>query len=313
MLARIALAAVLGFTVALVGCSHKGPLKFEKPPVRVVCTTTIVADVVKRVGGDRVEVESLMGPGVDPHQYIATPGDKAKFERAHIVFYNGLHLEGKMVDLFEKNKESYRAFAITRDLPEASLRSVEIDGGSHDPHVWFDVLLWMQTLNVVRDELAALDPDGAEHYRANAEAYRAELAALHDEITEVLNRVPKERRFLVTSHDAFGYFGDRYRFEVHGLQGVSTASEAGTRDTKALSDLLGRNKIPAVFTETSVPEDGLKSVLETCRKDWKHEVKLIGDGDALYSDALGEPGSPGGTYPGMIRHNAKVIVDALGK
>jgi manganese/zinc/iron transport system substrate-binding protein len=260
-----------------------------------------------------VEIETLMGPGVDPHKYLPTAGDKAKLEHAHLVFFNGLHLEGKMVDTFEKGKDRYRAYAVTRDLDHARLRKAEIDGGEHDPHVWFDVKLWMQTVNVVRDELTSLDPDGGDTYRANALAYLTELEALDAEVREVLNRVPKEKRILVTSHDAFGYFGRAYGFEVRGLQGVSTASETGTKDTKELADLLGKNRIPAVFTETSVPPEGLKSVLETCRKDWKHEVTLIGGDDALYSDALGEPNSPGGTYPGMIRHNTKVITEALSK
>ena len=309
----LALFGVIGLALGLVGCSSSGPPKFEGPPVRVVCTTTIVADVVQRVGGDRVEVEALMGPGVDPHKYVATAGDKAKLERAHLVLFNGLHLEGKMVDTFEKGKDRYRAFAVTSRIDHAQLRKAEIDGGEHDPHVWFDVKLWSQTVAVVRDELAALDPAGADGYRGRADAYLAELAALDAEVRETLNRVPKEKRVLVTSHDAFGYFGRAYGFEVRGLQGVSTASETGTRDTKELADLLGKNKIPAVFTETSVPPEGLKAVLDACRKDWGHEVRLVGGDDALYSDALGAPGSPGGTYPGMIRHNAGVIVNALSR
>jgi manganese/zinc/iron transport system substrate-binding protein len=307
----VALATGAGF--ALTGCSSSdGPPPFEGPPVRVVCTTTIVADVVQRVGGDRVTVQPLMGPGVDPHRYLPTAGDKAKLEQAHLVFFNGLHLEGKMVDTFEKAKGRYRAFAVTRDIDRTELRPAEVDGsGEFDPHVWFDARLWMKTVGVVRNELTALDAAGAEVYARNAEAYLKELDVLDTEIRKKLDTVPKEKRVLVTSHDAFGYFGRAYGFEVRGLQGVSTASETGTRDRQDLAAFLGTNRIPAVFTETSVPPDGLKAVLDTVRSDWKHEVKLVGGDDALYSDALGKPTEPGGTYPGMIRHNVEVIVGAL--
>jgi len=306
----IAATVVVGF----VGCSGGGPPKFEGPPVRVVCTTTIVADAVGRVGGDRVTVQTLMGPGVDPHRYLPSAGDRGRLEAAHLVFFNGLHLEGKMTDTFEKSRGRIRGFPVARDIPVASLRPAEPGSETQfDPHVWFDVKLWASAVGCVRDELAALDPAGAETYRANAAAYLAELAALDAEVRTIADRLPKARRVLVTSHDAFGYFGRAYGFEVRGLQGVSTASETGTPDRQQLADFLGRNKIPAVFTETSVPSEGLRAVLDTCRKDWKHEVRLVGGDDALYSDALGEPGTPGGTYAGMIRHNIVVIVDALSK
>jgi manganese/zinc/iron transport system substrate-binding protein len=297
----------------LTGCSTSDTATpYDGGPVRVVCTTTLVADVVQRVGGERVSVQTLMGPGVDPHRYQPSAGDRAKLEQAHLVLFNGLHLEGKMVDTFEKAKGRYRAFAVTRDFAPSELRRAEIDGGGEfDPHVWFDVRLWMKTVSVVRDELTALDGAGSAVYARNAEAYLKELDALDREVREKLNTVPKEKRVLVTSHDAFGYFGRAYGFEVRGLQGVSTASETGTRDRQELAAFLGKNRIPAVFTETSVPPDGLKAVLDTVRSDWKHEVKLVGGDDALYSDALGQPGEPGGTYPGMIRHNVDVIVGAL--
>jgi manganese/zinc/iron transport system substrate-binding protein len=305
-------AGALGF--GLVGCNgSSGPPKFEGPPVKVTCTTTIVADVVQRVGGDRVKVETLMGAGIDPHKYIAEIGDRKKLDAAHLVFFNGLHLEGKMTDLFEKNRDRWRAHAVTKSIDHAKLISADVDGGEHDPHVWFDVQLWTSTVGTVRDTLAELDPAGAELYKKNAAAYLKELADLDAEIRKKLDTVPKEKRVLVTSHDAFGYFGRAYGFEVIGLQGVSTASEAGTAQRDRLANTIGQRKIPAVFTETSVPDDSLKAVLDDVRKKYKHEVKLVGGDDALYSDALGEPNSPGGTYPGMIRHNANVIVEALTK
>jgi manganese/zinc/iron transport system substrate-binding protein len=302
------------FGLGLTGCNgSSGPPKFEGPPVKVTCTTTIVADVVQRVGGDRVKVETLMGAGIDPHKYIAEIGDRKKLDAAHLVFFNGLHLEGKMTDLFEKNRDRWRAHAVTKSIDHAKLISADVDGGEHDPHVWFDVQLWTSTVGTVRDVLSELDPAGAELYKKNAAAYLKELADLDAEIRKKLDTVPKEKRVLVTSHDAFGYFGRAYGFEVIGLQGVSTASEAGTAQRDRLANTIGQRKIPAVFTETSVPDDSLKAVLDDVRKKYKHEVKLVGGDDALYSDALGEPNSPGGTYPGMIRHNANVIVEALTK
>lgn len=303
-------AVALGF--AFTGCSSSGPPAFTGPPVRALCTTTIVADAVQRVGGDRVTVETLMPAGEDPHRYTPTAGDRAKLEQAHLVFFNGLHLEGKMADIFEKSRDRIRGIAVTRTIDPAVLRPAVVDGaGEHDPHVWFDVRLWMHAVECVRDELSALDPGGAEMYRQNAAAYLVELDALDKEVKAKIAQLPKERRVLVTSHDAFGYFGRAYGFEVHGLQGVSTASETGTREVQELAAFLGRNKLPAVFTETSVPAGGLQAVLDACRKDWNHEVRMIGGDNALYSDSLGRPGTPGGTYPGMIRHNVDTIVTAL--
>lgn len=315
ILSLVFLVAILGGGLALVGCSDEGPPAFEGPPVRVLCTTTIVADTVIRVGGDRVRVDAIMGPGVDPHTYLPAPSDRARLDAAHLVFFNGLHLEGKMSDTFEHANGRIRAFAVTRDIPVSSLLPAEEEEseGQYDPHVWFDVRLWMRAVELVRDELSSLDREGADLYARNAEEYLKELEALDGEVKELIARVPPENRILVTSHDAFGYFGRAYGFEVRGLQGVSTASETGTPDRQRLADFLGKKRIPAVFTETSVADTGLRAVLDTVAKDHGHQVRLVGGDNALYSDALGPPDSPGGTYVGMVRHNVRVIVEALAK
>ncbi|MBM3979389.1 MAG: manganese transporter [Planctomycetes bacterium] len=309
--------AVLVACAALLGCGSNKPPEFKGgengEKVRVVATTTMIADMAKRVGGDRVTVETLMGPGIDPHRYQPTNEDRKKIEGAHLVFYNGLHLEGKMTDIFEKSKGRIRAVAVAEVIDKKDLLEADIDGGSHDPHVWFNVTLWAKCVAPVRDALVALDPAGKDTYEKNAAAYLAELDALEKHVRAELAKVPAGKRKLVTSHDAFGYFGKAYGFEVKGLQGVSTASETSTKDRKELAKFLGEHQIPAVFTETSVPDEGLKAVLDTCQSDYKHKVALIGGDEALFSDALDAPDKPAGTYAGMIRHNVKVIVDALSK
>ncbi|MCS6866035.1 MAG: zinc ABC transporter substrate-binding protein [Gemmataceae bacterium] len=302
---------VVGLALGGGGCSN-GPPEFREPPVRVVATTTLVADLVQRVGGERVIVDTLMGPGVDPHRYQPTAGDRKKLETAHLVFFNGLHLEGKMADLLAKNAGRFRAVAVTAALAPAELLPADGEGGEFDPHVWFNVSLWAKCLTTVTNALAELDAAGRPLYEANAAAYQKELEALDWEIRRELAKVPSAKRKLVTSHDAFRYFGAAYHYEVRGLQGVSTASETSTKDRIELAKYLSEHRIPAVFTETSVPDEGLRAVLDTCQRDYGHTVQLIGGSTALFSDALGPPETPAGTYCGMIRHNVQVIVTALG-
>jgi manganese/zinc/iron transport system substrate-binding protein len=286
----------------------------SKPSGGVVATTSIIADAAKRIAGPHLPVETLMGPGVDPHKFQPSASDIGKLASAKLVLFNGLHLEGKMVDLLEKPNAKRKAVAVTRTLDEKTeLRHAEVDGGAHDPHVWFDVKLWMKCVAVILDELCELDPAHAADFRANAEAYLKELEALDAEVRGKAAKLPKERRILVTSHDAFGYFGRAYDFDVRGLQGASTAAESGLGQVQELVAFLGDKKVPAVFTETSVPDAGLKKVIEGVVDRYKFGVKIVGDDDALYSDALGEPNSSGATYIGMVRHNIDVIVRNLGK
>jgi manganese/zinc/iron transport system substrate-binding protein len=274
-------------------------------PIKTVCTTGMVADVVREVGGDRVDVVQLMGEGVDPHLYKASPGDVSRLRAADIIFYSGLHLEGKMAEIFELMSRRKPTFAVTEGLPED--RILMIQGSFPDPHLWFDVSLWSETVNTVRDRLAAFDPPRADEYRNRAEKYRAELAALHAEAQRLLDGIPAERRVLVTAHDAFHYFGRAYGVEVRAIQGISTESEAGVKEINELVHFLTERKIKAVFVETSVGDRNIKSLVEGCRQAG-HEVAIGGE---LFSDAMGKPGTEEGTYIGMVRHNVNTIVQAL--
>jgi len=277
-----------------------------------VATTGMIADAVQQITRGKVQVACLMGPGVDPHKFLPSAGDLESLSSAKLILYNGLHLEGKMVDVLEKPRKGRKAVAVTARLDEQKdLRKAEVDGGAHDPHVWFDVKLWSKCVETIRDELCEAFPQHAEEFRANAKEYLAELAALDAEVKKKAASLPKERRVLVTSHDAFGYFGAAYGFEVHGLQGVSTAASSATNDVEELSQMIRTKKVPAIFTETSVPTQGLKQVLDTVQSQDNRKVRLIGGDDALYSDALGDAGSTGASYIGMVRHNIDVIVKAL--
>lgn len=279
--------------------------------VRVVATTGMIADAIRHVGGDRVQVEALMGPGVDPHLYKATPGDTAKLQSADVIFYNGLHLEGKMADVLEQLGGRKVCVAVTRRFdPSRDLRPAPKGfEGSHDPHVWFDVSLWTKAVDEVRETLTRADPTHADGYKQRASVYVGQLNRLHEEVKAKATSIPAERRLLVTAHDAFYYFGRAYGFEVHGLQGVSTADEANPRDVQALAELIGKRHVPAIFGETSVPDRNLQAVVNAAALDFGHKVRFI-PGE-LYSDALGNPGTPAGNYVGMVRHNIDVIAGAL--
>jgi manganese/zinc/iron transport system substrate-binding protein len=293
-------------SLSLIGC---GP---SRPPADVLATTSIIGDAAERIAGGTVRVEVLMGPGTDPHRYQPSAGDLGRLSSSRLVLFNGLHLEGKMTEHLE-HAPGGRAVAVTRDLPEDKLLRAEVDGGEHDPHVWFDVARWKTCVGTIRDAMIEKFPEHAATFRANAEAYLKELDDLDREVREKANTLTKEQRVMVTSHDAFRYFADAYKFEVKGLQGVSTGAESGTADVSTLAKYIADHKVTAIFTETSVPERGLQQVLDAVKQQHKWDVKLVGDDEALFSDSLGEPGSPGGTYAGTVRHNIDVIVKHLKK
>jgi len=290
---------MLGSLAGLAGCGNAHP---SPPTERVVATTGMVADLAQRVSGGTVEVEALMGPGVDPHLYQPKAADRRKLEQAALVLYNGLHLEGNMTELLESLP---RARAVTATIPKDRLL-VNLD--QPDPHVWFDVSLWMHALHAVEQAMIEAFPQHGDAFKQNASKYRKELADLHEEVRRELARIPPQRRVLITAHDAFRYFGRAYGLEVVGLQGVSTADEAGLKEVQRVVERIVQDKVPAIFTESSVPPDGIEAVVERCRGRG-HQVSV--PAGRLYSDAMDRPGTPGGTYPGMVRHNVKLIVDAL--
>lgn len=276
--------------------------------ISVVTTIGMITNIVEVVGGDEVAVKGLMGPGVDPHLYKASHGDMERLNQADIIFYGGLHLEGKLNDIFKKLGNQKPVAAVSQNIDQAVLRSGQDTGGTEfDPHIWFNVKHWISATETVRDVLIKYDQANAELYRNNAAAYIKDLEKLDTEVKEKIAQIPEQSRVLVTAHDAFGYFGDAYGMKVMGLQGISTAAEYGSKDVSELRDYLIENKIKAVFVESSIPTKSMEAVIAGA-KQLGHEVTIGGE---LYSDSLGEPGSDADTYIKMVQHNVNTIVEAL--
>lgn len=293
--------------VFAVGCGEGGGEAGASGKIQVTTTTTMITDLVRRVGGERVEVTGLMGPGVDPHLYKASQGDVEALLEADAVFYNGLFLEGQMGEILEKTGEQKPTVAVTEEIPESELLESVAYEGQADPHVWFDATLWRMTVDPVVEELSELDPEGAEGYERRGEEYKKEIDELDSFVEKEISAIPEGRRVLVTAHDAFRYFGRRYGMEVRGLQGISTEAEAGAGDVRQLADYLAENEIPAIFVESSVPRRSIEAVQAACRdRGWDLEI-----GGTLYSDAGGDAGTEAETYDGMFRANVNTITEAL--
>lgn len=276
--------------------------------IKIVATTGMIGDAVKNVGGERVQVTTLMGPGIDPHLYKASEGDVTRMASADMIFYNGLHLEGKMAEVFEKMRSRIKTVAVAEGIDSTKLLTPPAFTYSYDPHIWFDVALWMEAVSRVARALETFDAAHTAIYQANAKKYiDEELAALHQYTKDEIGKIAPEKRVLVTAHDAFNYFGKAYGMEVRGLQGISTASETGTADVQALAEFIVERQIPAVFVETSVPPRYIEA-LQAAVKSRRFDVAI---GGHLYSDAMGDPGTEEGTYLGMVRHNVNTIVTAL--
>ena len=310
MMKKFIVVLLVWLTAILSGCgaqggADKGDLTQRK--IKIVTTTGMIADAVKNVGGERVDVTALMGPGVDPHLYKASAGDVSRMSSADVIFYNGLHLEGKMAEIFEEMSRFAKVYAVADGVDPNMLERTSAFAGNYDPHIWFDVKIWMQVVRYIAKCLSEIDPQSAELYQANADAYLARLQELDQYVREQAATIPQEHRILITAHDAFHYFGKAYGFQVRGLQGISTVAETGTADVQQLADFIVQHKIPAIFVETSVPPRYIEA-LQAAVKARGFDVKI---GGSLFSDAMGDPGTPEGEYVGMVKHNIDTIVKAL--
>ncbi|MFZ5963096.1 metal ABC transporter solute-binding protein, Zn/Mn family [Thalassococcus sp. BH17M4-6] len=276
--------------------------------LNVVATTGMIGDAARAIGGDAISLSTLMGPGVDPHSYRQTRTDIVALSRADVVLWNGLYLEAQMEDFLLRLGAQKPVVPVAEALPDTELlRHADYEGRA-DPHIWMVPDLWQHAVGEVRDTLMAARPDAADSFASAADAYLADLAAVGDYARATLAQVPEDARVLVTAHDAFGYFGRAYGFEVMGIQGISTESEAGLQRIGALVDTLVNRRIKAVFVESSVSDRNIRALIEGAAAQG-HEVVVGGE---LFSDAMGVPGTYEGTYVGMIDHNATVIARALG-
>ena len=277
--------------------------------LEIVTTTGMIGDVTRQIVGDRGSVTNIMGEGVDPHLYKPVASDVRRILAADVILYNGLKLEGRMGDLFERAAGRGRFVKpVAEVIDEAYLLEPDGQTGHPDPHVWMDVKAWIAVTTAIRDALCQVDPAGCEIYRINTENYLVQLQRLDKFVRTVITSIPKSQRVLVTAHDAFGYFGRAYDLEVMGIQGISTESEAGLADVNALVNLLVTRRIPAVFIESSVPDKYIRALIEGAEAQG-HSVVVGGE---LFSDAMGKPATWEGTYVGMMDHNASTIAKALG-
>ena len=276
--------------------------------LNVVTTTSMITDIVKNIGGNTINIQGLMGSGVDPHLYKASEGDVTKLVNADVIFYNGLHLEGKLVEVFEKMGSATKTpIPLADQLDKSTLIGSDYFASNYDPHVWFNIDYFKRFTDKVTSVLVDKGPDNKATYLANQKVYIEKLFFLETKIKDVIETLPKEKRILVTAHDAFNYFGKAYGFEVVGLQGLSTATEAGVQDVQKLTAFIIEKKIKAIFVESSVPKRTIEA-LQAAVKSKGHNVQI---GGTLYSDALGNNGTPEGTYIGMFEYNVNTIVNAL--
>lgn len=300
----------LVLAVLAAGCSpgSKSPSPASGGKIRVTTTVTMVTDLVKQVGGERVEVHGLMGPGVDPHLYKAAASDVSHLQNADVIFYCGLLLEGKVQDVFAKLARSKKhVYPVTESIPQDKLLEPPEFAGHYDPHVWFEVPLWAMCVDTVVKGLSEFDPKSKDYFEKRGQEAKTRLGELHQWALNKANELPKEKRILVTSHDAYNYFGRAYGFQVVGLQGISTVEEANVAARAKLTEFIRQNQVKAIFVESSVSPAAIKRISEDAG------VKIGGE---LFSDAMGTPGQIEngydlGTYEGMIKHNLTTIVDAL--
>ncbi|WP_233898482.1 metal ABC transporter solute-binding protein, Zn/Mn family [Tenacibaculum piscium] len=294
--------------LVLLAISCKTSEEKKDGKLNIVTTTTMVTDLVKNIGGDKINVNGLMGSGVDPHLYKASEGDVSKLFNADIIIYSGLHLEGKLVEVFEKMEHQHKkTIEISDAIAKKDLIGSELFASNYDPHIWFDITNWTLMTSYLADKLAEIDTENAEFYKNNAKIYLDKLQDLNIKVTQKINELSEEKRILVTAHDAFNYFGRQHKFNVVGLQGLSTATEAGVQDVQKLAKFIIEHKVKAIFVETSVPKRTIEA-LQAAVKSKGHKVVI---GGTLYSDALGSTGTIEGTYIGMYKANVNTIVNSL--
>jgi len=296
---------VFSLSLLLFGCSAD-TTKEDREGV-VVATTGQIADAIKAISGGHLQVSALMGPGVDPHLYKATQSDLSKLDKAEVIFFNGLHLEGQMLDIFEQMSKSKSVLAVGETLNKQDLLASDDDAMLHDPHIWFDIELWKGVVQAIGTKLQEEYPEFKDDFVANENEYLKQLDELQVYAKNRVNEIPEKQRILVTAHDAFNYFGRSQGFDVRGLQGLSTDSEYGVKDVQEMVNFLVANKIKAIFIESSVSDKAMKAVIEGA-KEKGHDIVIGGE---LFSDAMGAEGTKEGTYIGMYQHNIDTIVDAL--
>ncbi|RZT00285.1 metal ABC transporter solute-binding protein, Zn/Mn family [Aquimarina brevivitae] len=298
--------ALLFLSALLFSCNSNQKTENEK--LQVVATTTMIADLLHNLGGDSIELQGLMGAGVDPHLYKASEGDVSKLLNADLIFYNGLHLEGKLVDVFEKmESQGIKTIAVGESIEKSELIGSDYFASNYDPHIWFSVSNWKKVTEFTTKKLIEHDPKNKSLYQKNSETYIKKLDQLQQSLIAKIETLPKEKRILVTAHDAFSYFGKAYGFQVVGLQGLSTATEAGVKDVQKLATFIIEQEVKAIFVESSVPKRTIEA-LEEAVKSKNHSVTI---GGTLYSDALGNPDTNEGNYLGMFAYNVDTIINAL--
>ena len=296
--------AVCVAMMLLISCGKGGATSGKK--IKVTTTTTMLSDLVKTIGGDKVEVTGLMGEGVDPHLYSASAGDIEKLGNADIIVYGGLHLEGKMTEIFEKlTSQNKNILNVGDKLDKSKIHLV--DQNTPDPHVWFNTELWEKEAEAIEAELSKFDPKNSEYYKENLKKYKVELVELTNYVKTEFSKIPEKSRVLVTAHDAFNYFGEQFGLQVKAIQGVSTDSETGTKNISDLANFIVQRNIKAIFVESSVPKKSIEALQEAVKARGK-EVKIGGE---LYSDSLGDEAHNTETYIKTVKANADTIVNAL--
>ena len=320
----IFLPIVLIIGALIVVSTTKKPQQSQSEPstLNIVCTTNIIEQTLINLIQspntsssqpntpsvlDHISLTTLMGPGTDPHLYRATENDVTTLQKADVIFYNGLHLEYKLTDILEQLAKQKRVVAISQDIDRNKLISPPEYEGNYDPHIWFDLSLWKQTVITMKNTLIKADPSNKHIYTNNTNNYLNQLNQLETSLRQTINTLPTKNRILITAHDAFNYFGNAFGFTVKGLQGISTQAEPSIKDIENLANYIATKKVKSIFVESSVPKRTIQAVQEATKAlNWQVSI-----GGELFSDALGSANTPEGTYTGMIKHNITTIVENL--